>query len=1053
MRRQVDGEHSVDAVRDGRDLIRGGRAGRLRAGLICALFLALGIVVEAGVAAAAEPVIQLDPNPTVGYTSAEVSGSINPEDNPLYPLFQASQEPESEGWPITGSLFEQLFNAGEPLEPGSGVHNLTDKLTGLTPGTAYKLRLGAVTSDFTAEFFPPPPFVTFETTPVAKPTVTLDPASAVTGTSAHLSGTIVTNAPGGPLGPEAEAAFAANWHFECDLACPGATSGTVEAAAGSEGVSAELTGLEPNKTYNVTLEASNAGLADHAQSSFATAPVPPVVTTTTGASTGSGGYILQGVVNPRNSLVTSCEFLYGPDSNFGHSVPCETAPGEGSEPVEVTARVSGLQVGSHYHVKLVASSGGGPGDGGDVTILAAEGSMGPSCPNEQLRAENNSLLLPECRAYEQASDPHKAGNQAKIYDFSPDGGLVFQTLSGNVANSGPGSPTTFYAALRGDHGWETIADLNGPGGSPFSGGNVTRGGSGGGTLAFSSDLRSSIWFLGTRGQSGDATAVYVRNPAGQFVFAGDGAGHFSQVPNLRPTTPGNLGRTPLLWNYFLGASADLSTIVLEAERFENQPVGLLAYDGSGTVAPQRVDVDGQGQPCGISETAKRPTKANAVSADGRVIFYNAASCGGGIWARVDEAHSYHVSESDCTRSSAEPCLESGEVLYQGASLNGDHVFFTTTSQLVNADTDETSDLYGYDVPVGSGGGQARGPYEITSGGADVQGVVCVSGDGSYVYFVAKGALADNRDAMGRLPQVGDDNLYVWHRDAGLDTGETTFIGKVLPQDVTMWGEEPIVGPHLGQASAAGNILVFQSASRMVASDTDQAADIYRYDASDGELIRVSTDESGVGGNAEISAEIGGVLNRDGVLPTHRLRTAMSDSGNTIAFATTEALSPNDTNEALDVYVWHSGHVSLLSDGSWPRGVVNTSFGGAGQVAGDGKDIYFTTAEKLTPTDTDTVADVYDARLLGGFPAPTNPSGCVDEAQCRGPAGTAPVDRATATAGAGPGNPKPRQSCRHGRVRRHGKCVAPRKPAGHHKKKHAAGSGGSGQRKHGKGGSR
>ena len=36
----------------------------------------------------------------------------------------------------------------------------------------------------------------------------------------------------------------------------------------------------------------------------------------------------------------------------------------------------------------------------------------------------------------------------------------------------------------------------------------------------------------------------------------------------------------------------------------------------------------------------------------------------------------------------------------------------------------------------------------------------------------------------------------------------------------------------------------------------------------------------------------------------------------------------------------------------------------------GDDVFFATRERLAPTDTDELVDVYDARVDGGFPAPT-----------------------------------------------------------------------------------
>jgi hypothetical protein len=49
----------------------------------------------------------------------------------------------------------------------------------------------------------------------------------------------------------------------------------------------------------------------------------------------------------------------------------------------------------------------------------------------------------------------------------------------------------------------------------------------------------------------------------------------------------------------------------------------------------------------------------------------------------------------------------------------------------------------------------------------------------------------------------------------------------------------------------------------------------------------------------------------------------------------------------------------------------------------GENVFFATADPLVPSDTDTELDIYDARVHGGFPAPTSPEICQGES-CREP---------------------------------------------------------------------
>ncbi len=69
---------------------------------------------------------------------------------------------------------------------------------------------------------------------------------------------------------------------------------------------------------------------------------------------------LSGEVNPNGVPVTSCFLEYGVSSSYGHSVSCASNPGEGTEPVPVTASVTGLQQLTVYHYRLVAGNANSP---------------------------------------------------------------------------------------------------------------------------------------------------------------------------------------------------------------------------------------------------------------------------------------------------------------------------------------------------------------------------------------------------------------------------------------------------------------------------------------------------------------------------------------------------------------------------------------------------------------------------------------------------------------------------------------------------------------------
>ena len=88
----------------------------------------------------------------------------------------------------------------------------------------------------------------------------------------------------------------------------------------------------------------------------------------------------------------------------------------------------------------------------------------------------------------------------------------------------------------------------------------------------------------------------------------------------------------------------------------------------------------------------------------------------------------------------------------------------TSSAALTADASAAgSDLYDFDAATGDLTDLT--PDSTHAGSAGVLGVFGASNDGSYVYFLATGALASGAIA-------GNDNIFVWHN------GTTTFIGAL-----------------------------------------------------------------------------------------------------------------------------------------------------------------------------------------------------------------------------------------------------------------------------------
>ncbi len=98
---------------------------------------------------------------------------------------------------------------------------------------------------------------------------------------------------------------------------------------------------------------------------------------------------LNGTVIPNGAEVETCRFEYGPTAAYGSSVPCSTAPGSGEYPLEVSASIAGLEAGTTYDYRLVASNSQGTGRGIDETFKTVPTGLEPvTSPKGGARSTN-----------------------------------------------------------------------------------------------------------------------------------------------------------------------------------------------------------------------------------------------------------------------------------------------------------------------------------------------------------------------------------------------------------------------------------------------------------------------------------------------------------------------------------------------------------------------------------------------------------------------------------------------------------------------------------------
>jgi hypothetical protein len=526
---------------------------------------------------------------------------------------------------------------------------------------------------------------------------------------------------------------------------------------------------------------------------------------------------------------------------------------------------------------------------------------------------------------------------------------------------------------------------------------------------------------------------YIRETDGSFVDVG-------------PVTPPSSGPEQNPWEPVgaLAATSNFSRIAFsETQPFwpvaAGAPRSVYEYTGTGNAAPLLVGVSGGPDSDSlISECATGLGSGSPdgnpgdMSADGETLYFTVAACAEGtgenagpghnvpvaeVFARLGGARTVPISEPSAFSQAApypgcveEPCIEDvndqanwSGASFAGASNDGSKAFFTSNQRLTDGAGSE-GNLYEYD----SNNAPAEGNLvDVSAGEASgqeprVQGVVAISADGSHVYFVAQGVLTGIANSQGEVAQEGADNLYVFARAPGEPRGEIHFIAQ-LPgttghEAENLWTSND--DSQRANVTPNGRFLVFESYGSLTPdTHADGAAQIFRYDAQTGELVRVSVGERGFNndGNTGVGdARLAWPYEAKGAGPA-RSDPTMSNDGRFVFFESPVGLTPHALNDvqiaaidhpfegfierlyAENVYEWREGQVFLISDGKDTAADV----GGRGLSAvkllgsdGTGANVFFSTADQLVPKDTDTQLDYYDARICepeNGNPCAAEPS--------------------------------------------------------------------------------
>ena len=611
--------------------------------------------------------------------------------------------------------------------------------------------------------------------------------------------------------------------------------------------------------------------------------------------------------------------------------------GEGDLPVgiggvEVSAPARELAPETSYVFRVVATNGLGADEASDEFVTYPETKPSPPCPNDAFRI-GSSKQLPDCRAYELVTPPDTNGRSPEGVDHlgvyfptreaSPKGDKVSFVVSGGVipGNEGTGSyGGDPYLSTRGPAGWST-AETGPAGGETPS------------LLPGSTSPDQGYSFWETAGVEGSAAiegkqSSYVRYPDGHSALIGRGS-----------------VETDVNANGKLISENGSHVIFMSSHRLEEEaPPGetRAIYDRTPDEVTHVVSL----LPGGLSPAEGENAFYEGASLDGKGVVFKLGAVlpTSPLYLRYNDEETYEVA----TGATA-----------AGVAEGGNRAFYL-----------KGGDLFRFDASTGE-------TTAFTESG-DVT-VVSVSGDGSAAYFVSPSILTGKEEnPNGAVAQPGKDNLYLSRE------GAISFVATLTEQDVVagkggfgleLWVPQVAsygeVAEDPSRTTPDGNVMLFESRADLAGYDPEGHVEVYRYDASAGELECVSCNptRTPASGNASLLSFSVSKGEPQPFGPFAAVGNLRAD-GRRVFFQSEEALVPGDTDGLQDVYEWEAngvgscerpdGCVYLVSSGNSKRADYLYA------VSDSGDDVFFRTSDLLLPSDSEETPSIYDAKVGGGF---------------------------------------------------------------------------------------
>jgi|HubBroStandDraft_4_1064222.scaffolds.fasta_scaffold06695_2 hypothetical protein len=605
------------------------------------------------------------------------------------------------------------------------------------------------------------------------------------------------------------------------------------------------------------------------------------------------------------------------------------------------------------------------------------------CTNEALRT-GPSANLPDCRAYEQVTPQNKS---SAVQDMDPSAIEAVSATDGNrvalksqvAFGPRPMANGSLSMFTRGPSGWQVESIPPAGAGSAFYQEPI-----------FNPDMT----MIGVNSYT--TTPV---SPNQLFQVGPPGGPYNTTIAE----TPTNYQRFAEETDFLAGGTADFSRLFFESTDhtlLSTTPTGTVAaahdlYEWEGGALRRLVNVQSDGSlvgECGgLFEGASRDGSSVVfVSPDPKAAFLGDPSCHQPtqLYLRVGSS-TVAVSKPN---TGVEDPTGPHSVKFQGVSADGSKVFFTTEAVLTHdAEGTHTApgpdeDLYEYDVNAKEGERLtriSRGTTGAAEGNVNIEYVIA-SEDGSAVYFHARSKLTPDAPGLSGADS-NIDNVYRYDTT----TGEIHYIATAqlsgYPNAATTPGSPRLDEPDNEQVTPDGRFFVFVSPHVLGSpvNNPEELDEIYRYDSETAGLTCVSCPgNSAPARGGAILTGVGRISpGWDGVPSEHTL----SEDGSYVFFQSDDELVPQDVNGIgdfpgtttkldpwTDVYEWHDGVVSLISSGtdSQPAVLVGAS--------ASGSDVFFMTHSQLVAGDTDSSADIYDARIGGGFPEATESAACLGD---------------------------------------------------------------------------